>query len=471
MKDLNNIPASRLPQADQNKSQSLKSFFDDWPQPQECTESDDPSSMEVKKWRLQILLAVNPYGIPSLKYGQAYERMFGRKFDLREFGCDSLTELTNKMPDVFVVQEPDEVTAILFPDYRTDRVLHDARLGLNFAEPKLDDPESLLEPTTRIQASGTTNDFSDLIIRAWMDRDEEFPPDVVLAGESYEQLLKVSSANIPGTRGLYQATIISAASPEAILIQLKSSDEDVARIRGLSSEIEKYFKDSNRSIDAYSVPKEFMLPGFPCLLYLGKQRNWERCIIAGRSHGDNKIIVESIDFGGTYAVHQIFLYLIPRQFLQLPRQSLQVSLLGVKPLDGKDEWPKQTGSRLRCFSYENYFLDILLMEPKFEPTVATKQSDLDFSSSCGSSVDRSSSRSSAGSDEIKPIRRNFKSRTSYEALIVDRNDQEMDLFLDEVLGIETYAKPDPDRFKEITEIKELFKDALTKIPRPKNPFE
>uniref|UniRef100_A0A6G1SLZ2 Tudor domain-containing protein 5 n=1 Tax=Aceria tosichella TaxID=561515 RepID=A0A6G1SLZ2_9ACAR len=476
MKDLNQIPVARLPHGKtQLRSGSplpIKLFLDDWPAPPRCIdESDGSSSLEVKKWRLQILLAVNPYGIPSLKFGEAYERMFGRKFDLHDFGFDNLSDMINKMQDIFVVQEPDETTAILFPDYPSDKILHDARLGHNFARPNIDGTDSLLRPSTRVQASGTKSDFDDLIIRAWIDRDEEFPADVVLAGESYEQLLKLSSAKIPGTIGLYQATVISAASPESIFIQLKTNDEDQARIRGLSNEIKEYFKNSKHSIDAYNVPKEFLLPGFPCLVYSSKEKNWERCIVVGQSHGDNKVLVESIDFGGAYSVHKIFLYLIPRQFLDIPRQTLHVSVMGMKPIEPDGRWTQKVGSRLRCFSFAQYYLDVLLTEPKMQEYDVSPPPETDSSTSSRPPPSSETGAADIVAKVAPKTKRRFKSKMTYEALIVDRNDKDMDIYLDEILVLETYALRDESRAEEIGKIKEHLHEAFKGIPRPKNPFE
>jgi hypothetical protein len=478
MKDLNRIPVARLPQGKRPQSGSppvINSFLDDWPAPPRCVEeSDDPTSMEVRKWRLQILLAVNPFGIPSLQFGEAYERMFGKRFDIRDFGFDSLSDMINKMQDVFVVQEPDEDTAVLFPDYPNDKILHDARLGHNFAKPNIDDTDSSIKPTSRFQASGTKSDFDDLIIRAWIDRDEEFPPDVVLAGESYEQLLKVASASVPGTMGIYQATMLSAARPDWIFIQLKTNEEDLSRIRGLSNEIKEYFKNSKHSIDAYNVPKEFLLPGFPCLVYSSEQQSWERCVVVGRSTRNNKVLVESIDFGGAYSVDLIFLYLIPRKFLDIPRQALQVSLMGLKPTEEDGKWTQKVGSRLRCFSFAQYYLDVLLIEPKIQqydasldpashPPPATEQS-------LSSSDEKPSSEKDDNREKVA-LKRRYKSKIAYDALIVDRNDKEMDIYLDEILVLETYAVQDESRTEEIARIKESMKAALKGIPRPKNPFE
>lgn len=485
MKDLNQIPVSQLPQGKtQLRSGSplpLKLFLDDWPAPPRCIEEPDgSSSLELKKWRLQILLAVNPFGIPSLKFGEAYERMFGMKFDLRELGFDNLGEMVNKMDDIFVVQEPDETTCVLFPEYPSDKILHDARLGHNFARPNIDGTDSLLKQSTRVQASGTKSDFDDLIIRAWIDRDEEFPPDVVLAGESYEQLLKVSSASIPGTTGLYQATVISAATPESIFIQLKTSEQDLARIRSLSNEIKEYFKNSEHSIDAYNVPREFLLPGFPCLVYSNKEQNWERCIIAGRAHGDSKVLVESIDFGGSYSVHTIFLYLIPRQFLSIPRQTFQVSIMGMKPIERDGIWTQKVGSRLRCFSFAQYYLDVLLIEPKLQtyrvpldppPSPSSPPTDSSSSHPPSSALEKLSKETSESAADKAARQSRFKSKMTYEALIVDRNDKEMDIYLDEILVLETYAVQDESRVEEMARIKNHLREALKGMPRPKNPFE
>lgn len=475
-------------------------FLDDWPEPPKHNYpgDNDPTLLnEVKKWRLQILLAVNPWGIPSLAFGEAYRKMFGKQLDVREMGYEHLSEMVSKMPDIFAVQEPEESTALLFPDYTRDRILHDARLGFDFARPNFDSELSasrssictsfssdslatIASATRPTYGTTATKSYDELVRLAWMDRDEDFPSDVVLAGEPYDELLIISSANLPGARGLYQAKLLSAATPDSFFVQLKTSEQVARKIQELPAEIAKYFEVSKYSIDAYSVPREFMYPGFPCLVFVGKggRTSWERCVIAALSKSSSKVLVETVDFGGWYAVDPIYLYLIPRKFLDVPRQTFQISLAGLKPpvtsSAVRDSWPAKVGPRMRCFSYHNYWLDLLLIDSK------PKNYSLNYNSS---SADKESLLPSAKDDrqskaidadvaarKAEKMRHRFRAQPRFDALVVDRNDEDIDIFLDEILILETYAIADESRKDELQVIKNNLKEVLKKIPRPNNPF-
>lgn len=457
------------------KQRCTASFMEDWPAPPKCDDEeqmDDLMKIELRKWRLQTLLAVQPFGVPSLALAQTYERMFGAPFDLRTFGCDNLIpELANKMADIMIVQEPDETTPILFPEYPNDKIFHDARLGYDFSKPNMDGDESKsfapLPPPRQ-------SDANDLILRAWLDRDLDFPEDVVLVGEPFEELCKVALAMVPGSRGLYRATIVSSGSPDSVFIRLKTSDQIIERIRGLSMEIVAYFRKTQNPIDSYNVPEHFITLNFPCLLYSVTERTWTRCVIVGRSRRDHKVYVESIDFGGIYAVNKIFLYLMPREFLSIPRLTFEVSLAGLKPANGTS-WSKTASTRLRCFSMPDYYLDILLLDPKRPAGAQLNEvtvEDLSPDNSLGSTGPIE--RSIVNSPDIKELddkkRKRFANRAAYQAIIIDRNDDETDIFLNEILTIETYAIEDPGQSEELSRIKSSLIKVLETVPRPTNPL-
>ena len=455
-------------------------FLDHWRRPPRCVadqpnELDANSVKEVKKWRLQILLAINPYGIPSLAFAEAYQRMYNTKLDVQELGFEHLSEMVSKMSHVFAVQEPDETTRILFPQYADDKILHDARLGHNFSRPNLDcvGYENLGHKNWSLNDS-----VNDLIHRAWLNRDEDFPSDVVLAGETYDMMLPMTLANIPGTRGVYQGVIVGAASPSTFYIRLKTNNSD--DYRGLPLEIEAYFENKKDSIEAYTVPKEFLYPGFPVLSYGGKDKLWERAIVVGGSSDGKKILIESVDFGGVYAANPRGLYLMPRKFFDIPRQSYNVSLAGLKPVDAAEVRPEKVGSRIRCFSFDNYWLELILLElPKNDDESKSPSPIFGLAeTSNGSSIisgDSGLSKESPMDPPEKPkTGSSTKSRLvlrppTFETIIVDRHDEDIDIFVDEILALETYAVFDENRLAQIQELKKELKKALVSIPRPECP--
>ena len=411
--------------------------------------------MEVEKWRLQMLLAVHPWGIPSLAYADAFKTMFGRELRVAELGFDTLAEMVHKLKDIFAVQEPDKMTALLFPEYSRDHILHDARLGHQFPKLNFDGSECPDDNT----------DFNDLIHQAWINRDDDFPPDVVLDAEPYQQMILMTAANISGTRGLHQGTMVGAASPDSFYI--RPMTHDLERVKKLLGEIALYFKQTSHSIDSYNVPKEFIYPGFPCLSYVAKDKAWERVLIIGPAPRGNKVLVESVDFGGVYAVNQIFLYLIPRKFFDFPRQTIHVSLFGVmQPDQVGGDWPRKVGSRMRCFSFEGYYLDFLLLEPS-----SNKTELLGLKQSSPRDANAQTEILSGQSPPQRKKRIDPKRWAEFEVIVVDRNDDELDIYLDEVLRMETYVKIDDRHVERMTTIKQQLAEAFKSIPRPHNPFE
>lgn len=428
-------------------------FIDDWVQPPKGSVEDNyerPGLTDLKKWRLQMLLAVYPWGIPSLALGEAYKKMFGKELDIQDLGFEHLSEMISELTDIITVQESDETTAIMFPDYPHDKILHDARYGHEFEVPNA--TESTLKES----------DPEMLISLAWLNRDEDFPPDVVLAGEQYNDIiLPMTLANLPKARGIYRVLIVGAAHPNRFYINVKGPDLD--RIGSLSGEVSRYFKECGRRIEQFSVPDEFIYPGFPCLVYVKEQGIWERCSVLQRSSSGNKVLVETVDYGDMRTVSPIYLYLMPRKFFLVPKQGILVSLMGTKATDGSESWSGKVGTRLRCFSNTDYWLDCVLWDTDKKARRFQEKQPLSSSSS------DESAKSDAKSLSKKRRRRLIKD-PQFEVLLCDRNDDDMDIYLDEILVMETYAAYEEEKSLELKTQRELFKNAIASIPRPKNPL-
>lgn len=559
-------------------------FLDDWPAPPNCSgggcelaDQDHiaPGMNNMRRWRIQTLLAVNPWGIPLMAFKEAYERMFrGKTFESKDHGYENISAMVYDLPDIFAVQEADDVTALMFPDYPHDRILHDARLGHDFSPQSLamshessaeaefleadetgrlargavSELDSLINGQQQIarrwsssnivdetsastisgsstnKASilmdkngspcgsfhGKTIDPDILISYAWIHRDTDFPPDTVLAGEQYNELiLPLTSAHIPGTRGVHQAIIVGVANPGSFYINVKSSDSE--RYENLTREIYQYFMQCGANIDQYNVPEEFLYPGFPCLVYSIEHKCWERCVVVSRSRRTNRVLVECVDLGGTITVNRIYLYLMPRKFLDLPKQALLCSLIGVRPKED-DKWSRTISCRMRFFSQPRYWHDVLLVEPKAQPVnsainmsipspigdksaspaAVTSDSSVDSAKPASSSLLTSSdaatidSQTSGGeqseqtSQEQQPAqekrkrkKRLLEKKLDFETIICDRHDDygSLDIFLNDILVMETYGSLDTDRAEEYNSLKESFKKALATLPRPRNPFK
>lgn len=462
-------------------------FGDQWPHMPRCPgepEFETPGLTEVKKWRLQTLLALARWGIPSLAFADAYEKTFDRHLDLKDMGFSSLSDMISNLPDVFAVQEPDELTALIFPCHPDDRILHDARLRSSFQKtyqervgsaylsvvPSPEDDASLALsglPSPTLGFANNSTDIEDLILRAYYNRDYEFPRDVVLPGEQYSDfILPKMVAAVPNTRGVYQAVIVGAANPNGFYINVRNDSLD--RIDSLAKDVQAYFAECGDPVEMYSIPEEFIYSGFPCLVYKQLEQVWERGMIVGPGKKPNKVFVETVDYGGIVSVDKIFIYLMPRKFLDIPKQALYVSTMGIRPIDEEsNDWSIDSGARVRSFSHSDYWLDLLLVDPMLEERESNASSESD-----PSEISLVSSQHSSDYIRGKYLRRGRKwhKDPQFEALVVDRHDDELSLFLDVVLTMELYALYDDSRIDEIEALREQFNHVLETLPRPSNPM-
>lgn len=425
-------------------------FLDDWPLVKIPKDSQIITS-DIKKWRFQQILANYPWGIPSLMFIETYKSIFGRDLDPEEMGFRDLPSMVTSMKDIFTVQQPDEVTAVIFPDQPYDIVLHDARLMHNF--------ESTGDYSRIVDSSRV--DYESLIAEAAINRDQEFPPDVVLAGETYREfVLPQTLSSIPNTRGVHQAVIIGAANPNMFFVHINT--EYRKQINSLSFELAKYFESIKNPRDTHIVPDEFLYPGFPCAVYFRKSDSWERCIISEKPLRGNKYLVESADFGIITPVNRMDIFLLPRVFFEIPKQAIQVSLLGVTPA-ADNRYSAGAGARLRCFSNLDYIVDCLIVEPR---KTSTQETSGDETPSAGGPLS-SKARKFAADRGTK----RFKTKAQFEAIVCDRNDPVLDIYLDEVLNMETYTSYNPDLVETLECLREQFKQVLAAIPRPVNPLK
>lgn len=435
------------PQNAVHHAQHQSLCLDDWPMVQK-SQSNQAVSLEMKRWRFQQILGSNPWGIPSLAFIATYNKVYGKPIDFEEMGFRDFPSLVASMPDIFLVQQPDEITALIFPKNPYDIVLHDARYGHNF------DEQTDLKSTSVPKPNEV--DYEMLITLAILNRDQDLPSDVVLPNEQYRELiLPQTLANIAGTRGVHQAVMVGASNPSHLFINVKN--EYTERLCELPALMKDYYDSIPDLFDSHIVPDEFLYPGFPCAVYRPQNDIWERCSIITKSPKVGKVLVDTVDYGGIITVDRMCLYLLPRKFLELPKQAVCVSLLGVKPSDGK-KYSKGSSKRLRCFSVTNYLLDCLIVEPtkfsvKLDPYVELDQED-----------------GYTSSDTEKSKKRKPRQHASFDVILCDRNDDDLNLFIDQVLCLETYTAYDNTHRDEIEELRSQFKQALTNIPRPVNPL-
>lgn len=406
---------------------------------------------ELRRWRIQTLLASSPWGVPLTLFPRAFEGMFTRKFRTQEYGYDVLIHMVLDRPDIFTVLEPGELTEILFPDQAQDKVLHDARFCLDFNSVN-SSIDSLLSANTAGYFSN--NNWDKLNSLAWLNRDDVFPSDVVLAGEEFcDFIMPLSQAKLPSSNsnldslGVYKATIVSVASPETIYLNMKGPDAE--RVFQLTNDVTRYFQEKDEPIYNYRIPEEFIYAGYPCLLFVEDDHTWERCRILEKIHNTDRIIVDVIDYGGLKKVRRQDLYLMPKVFFDFAPQAVTVSLAGVKPV--AEKWCTNAGARIRCFSYIKYYLDILLLPLKNLSTNETGESQGDKA-------------------PVKPKKSKLKKRPAYEVIICDRNDDELDIYLDKILCIEGYAARDQSRVDKLEMYRKELDEVFKNIERPENPM-
>lgn len=456
--NLNQIVKGRY----EKKTRNSVLFLDELPI---ATKYEDSKvvSVDVKKWRFQQILASHPWGIPSLKFIEIYNSAFNRDIgaEMDEMGFHNFPEMINSMKDIFTVQQPDDVTAIIFPNYSDDLILHDARYGHEF----ISKPPGSKSPKRCQTKVPNVIDHEALIGLAMLNRDQEFPDDVVLAGEEYRDLmLPASLANVEGTRGVHQVTLIGASNPGHFFVHIKGN------VAGrLLIEINQHFRALRAPTDTHLVPDEFIYLGFPCVAYMDEDDSWERCAIISRSSSKaNKVLVEMVDYGGIRTVNRMHLHLMPKRFLETPKQAICISLAGLIPKAVR--FSSTSTRRLLCFSNRNYILDCLFLDPTKDSYFVEGEDSTIINVENYSIKTTEITKITKDNQEVKQKKRKFRQRTHYEAMICDRNHEFLDLYLDYVLSIETYCKKDPSRVAEIEELREKFQVALNKIPRPENPF-
>lgn len=428
-----------------------------------------PLSLETKKHRLQMLLAEHKFGIPSLALADEYEKMFGHKLDVQEWGYEMLSSLIAEMSDVITVQEPDEISCLYHPKYPNDRILLDKRYGHQFTS----QPPIGMNRNTSTSGIGSgcesESEFDALISRARINHDCDFPEDVVLPGEQYTEPMLIKTAQVEGTRGVYSCLITGAANPHHFYLNVKNDYTET--IETLTGQVKEYFREED-----YRVPEEFIYPGFACL----RQRDtgaWERVSITGRSLTDNKILVESVDFGGTDAVSRSHLRLMPRKFLSAPRQAIVVSLFGIKPPEGAKKFTYCSALKLAGWSYEYYWMDCLFIDPKpvasspEEGTADDKDSATGEQQHCletGSSV---SPTHREDPQKMSLTKRIWYRKPQYDVIILDRMLPTYDVFINDLLVIQMLASYVLEYKEELERLEGELKRAIKDIPCQENPME
>lgn len=435
---------------------------------EESTEAG-PSNVEIKKQRIQMLLAEHKFGVPSLALADEYEKLFGQKFDVQDWGYEMLSDMIADMSDIITVQEPDEISCLYHPKYPNDRILLDKRYGHHFTS------HLPISPTNATSTSGlgtiSETDFDSLISRAKINHDCEFPNDVVLPGEQYTEPILIKTAQIDGTCGVFTCLITGVANPNHFYVNVKN--EYTQSIETFTSQVKEYFKASEQQPEAYKVPEEFIYPGFACLRQR-KDGPWERVSITGRSPTDNKILVESVDFGGTDAVELEDLRLMPRKFMSASRQAIVVSLFGLKPQG--DKWSPFSGQKIAGWSYEYYWMECLFLEPKVQSTLSEVSSLGDAGSTISEIqqfTDTSSACSTTTTDtrRVSINRRIWYRKPQYELIILDRMIPSYHAFIDEILVAQMLAVYVPECICEMDRLKLKLKNVLKDISPHENPME
>lgn len=247
----------------------------------------------------------------------------------------------------------------------------------------------------------------DLCLRA-----DKLPPDVCKPGDNYIPMsLELLDKVNPGAN-IQEVIIVASSNPNHIFINMMQSGK---QLRALGKEMSEYFLTHDQS--SYIVPQDLLYEGFPCLFQSYddrmKEKLWERSKI--HKCDSKKATIESVDYGGFKTVDISEIYLLPKKWTSLPAQAIHVSMVGVKPKGGVVRWSSDVNQRISDFSWYEYGLDCFFLNKKKN----TQQ-------------------------------------VSYEALLCDRHDPEINLFLDQVLTLEGLADPDTSRSQEVEQWRNLM---------------
>ena len=78
----------------------------------------------------------------------------------------------------------------------------------------------------------------------------------------------------------------------------------------------------------------------PCCAKFSEDNMWYRAMITSETPSTSgEITVQFVDYGNLENVHISNLLELDDRFLELPMQALECSLYGIRPTNGKDEWP------------------------------------------------------------------------------------------------------------------------------------
>lgn len=180
------------------------------------------------------------------------------------------------------------------------------------------------------------------------------PEDIVLPGETYEILEVPATFYEDDMEASFVGVLISSClNPQSIYVQLKGDDYH-ERLELLMKDLEIYNFYSRD--ERYRVPKCLIVVGLSVVCKFDVDKCWHRASITSIK-SDSFVTVEFIDYGGHYKVKQEEIYFLKKEFFRVPRQSIEISLYGIKPI--LDIWTSEASLEILNFSTPEYYIACL----------------------------------------------------------------------------------------------------------------
>ncbi|KAF8767377.1 Tudor domain-containing protein 5 [Argiope bruennichi] len=256
-----------------------------------------------------------PEGIMAVHFPILYQKLTGQQFELHEYGYNSLLEMADSLPDIFI--------RVPAPKNSKDWMLFhvDNAPEANYLSSFACKPSSEIRLKNKILCT----------------LKENMPSDIALP------FLQYISPEIPEeAKKSYVPVYISAVnSPSYFWFQLQTQDA-ILGIESLGKELQDFYNNlPNRS---YKMADADIVVGATCAAYYAVDQQWYRVVIAALPSLES-VVVDFIDYGSSDKVPRSSLYYLKYSFIHLPAQAFKAQLAAVKPPNEKGKWTKEANKR------------------------------------------------------------------------------------------------------------------------------
>ncbi|CAL1273508.1 unnamed protein product [Larinioides sclopetarius] len=292
-----------------------------------CNKSQERAAIsKLSKENFEKILKHFPEGIMAVHFPVLYQELIGQQFDLHEFGYNSLLEMVDALPEIFV-RTPT-------PKSSNDWILFhiDNAPGIDYQNSLVNNPNSDIRLKNRTSCA----------------LKENVPSDVALPALQY------ISPKIPEeAKTLFVPVYVSfIISPSRFWFQLQTQEAKLGLNR-LEKEMECFY--SNFPNRRYKMADADIVVGATCAAFYTVDQHWYRVVITALPTLDSAV-VNFVDYGNSDQVPRSALYYLKYTFIHLPAQAYKAQLAAIKPANEKDKWTKETNKRFINLCHRVYLM-------------------------------------------------------------------------------------------------------------------